>query len=95
LSISSTYKAQKSKYNIKKVKLLPSCKHSIGMSFPTTTFDPKIFGARGSLKKIAKIDHMPFLKPKGEWQPDDDALSCGACSLLFTVIERRHHCRGY
>ena len=30
----------------------------------------------------------------GEWQEDASAVACRACSDPFTLVTRRHHCRG-
>eukprot|EP00005_Dracoamoeba_jomungandri_P005245 CAMPEP_0174250658 /NCGR_PEP_ID=MMETSP0439-20130205/765_1 /TAXON_ID=0 /ORGANISM="Stereomyxa ramosa, Strain Chinc5" /LENGTH=467 /DNA_ID=CAMNT_0015330789 /DNA_START=121 /DNA_END=1521 /DNA_ORIENTATION=+ len=31
---------------------------------------------------------------KTKWTPDKDVMNCQYCNLLFTLIRRRHHCRG-
>ena len=28
------------------------------------------------------------------WIPDEEAPNCQECGIKFTVIRRRHHCRG-
>lgn len=38
-------------------------------------------------------DQLMFGKVQPFWVPDADAPSCMICSVKFTVVKRRHHCR--
>ncbi|MES1916039.1 MAG: hypothetical protein MHM6MM_007899 [Cercozoa sp. M6MM] len=33
------------------------------------------------------------VKPKAQWQKDENATSCAACSVKFQLSTRKHHCR--
>ncbi|CAG5128669.1 unnamed protein product [Candidula unifasciata] len=54
----------------------------------------------GSLILPAKVDGSPdvFQRPyftlvKPEWVPDEQCSYCELCSVKFTQVKRRHHCR--
>ncbi|KAF0312716.1 Zinc finger FYVE domain-containing protein 9 [Amphibalanus amphitrite] len=47
---------------------------------------------RGQLVSLSDEDKN-LGKVAPVWVPDEDAVACMECSLRFTVIRRRHHCR--
>eukprot|EP01100_Stratorugosa_tubuloviscum_P015081 TRINITY_DN8466_c0_g1_i1.p1 TRINITY_DN8466_c0_g1~~TRINITY_DN8466_c0_g1_i1.p1 ORF type:complete len:537 (-),score=256.18 TRINITY_DN8466_c0_g1_i1:80-1690(-) len=44
------------------------------------------------LESVIKQFNLLF-DPKGHWQPDSSVNNCGKCAELFTLTNRRHHCR--
>lgn len=54
-----------------------------------------------STHDLSEFNYNPILteserqlgKTKPYWIPDEDCTNCMLCSLKFTVINRRHHCR--
>ncbi|GIY15623.1 zinc finger FYVE domain-containing protein 9 [Caerostris darwini] len=54
-----------------------------------------------SVEESSVSEFVPCVKPspqigivKPYWIPDANALNCMHCNMKFTVIKRRHHCRG-
>ncbi|KAG6919470.1 hypothetical protein DXG01_005729 [Tephrocybe rancida] len=67
---------------------LPSLTHSLPSSSSSS-----IHSVPDSIQRIN--EHLAVLLPKQLWKPDAGAAKCDNfyCSVLFSVFDRRHHCR--
>ncbi|KAG8194458.1 hypothetical protein JTE90_011066 [Oedothorax gibbosus] len=57
--------------------------------YVTTATEPISAEMNTSVKPRAQIGTV-----KPYWIPDAEAINCMHCAIKFTVIKRRHHCRG-
>ena len=62
-------------------------------STPANPNGPSNAGIPESLQGLNE-DQLMLGKVAPFWVPDSEALNCMICDAKFTLVKRRHHCRG-